>query len=101
MKKIEPTKNTVPSVAEPTSCAKPGIGPSTKQTEPIANRTPIHHEALRPTGRPLLESREACLRWKRESQIAVAPSPVLYSTLVVNGPTAVRSVTDHPSGVRG
>ena len=47
VKKTEPTKNTVPSAAEPTSWTKPGIGPSTKQTEPIANRTPIHHEARR------------------------------------------------------
>src|SRR5262245_63236726 len=47
VKKIDPTKKTAPSAAEPTSSTKPGIGPTRKQAEPIANSTPIHHEALR------------------------------------------------------
>ncbi len=47
MKKIEPTKKTVPSAAEPTRSMNPGNGPTRKQTEPIANRTPIHQLALR------------------------------------------------------
>ena len=46
MKKTEPTKNTVPSAAEPTSCTNPGNGPTKKQSDPIANRIPIHHAGV-------------------------------------------------------
>ena len=50
-----------------------------KQTDPIANRTPIHHEAWRPGVRrrpaaPARESSDECLRWNRDSQTAVLPS---------------------------
>jgi hypothetical protein len=47
VKKIEPTKKTAPSAVEPTKSANPGKGPTRKQTEPIENKTPIHHEARR------------------------------------------------------
>ena len=106
VKKTEPTKNTVPSAAEPTSWMNPGNGPTMKQTEPIANRTPIHQEARcgahhfdpRSSAR---ESNEACLRWKREDQTRRSPAASRYSTRVVNGPAARRSTTVQPSGVRG
>ena len=76
---MEPTKNTAPSAAEPTRSAKPGNGATMKQTDPIANRTPIHHEAgradvRRPSAASTRESCEECLRWNRDSQIAVLPS---------------------------
>ena len=45
VKKIDPTKKTTASTVEPTSSTKPGMGPTRKQVEPIANRTPIHHDA--------------------------------------------------------
>src|SRR4051794_34852321 len=41
VKKIEPTKNTMPSAVDPTSCRKPGKGPTRKHSEPIANSAPI------------------------------------------------------------
>lgn len=44
VKKIEPTKNTIPSTWEPTTSTNPGNGPMKKQVDPNANRTPIHHE---------------------------------------------------------
>src|SRR5262249_44654238 len=47
VKKIEPTKNTSPSTREPTSSTKPGNGPTRKHVEPIAKRTPTHHDACR------------------------------------------------------
>ena len=79
VKKTEPAKNTVPSAAEPTRPAKPGNGPRRKQTDPIANRTPIHHEAWpgahqRRRGRVARERREACLRANRDDHWAISPS---------------------------
>ncbi len=47
VKKIDPTKKTAASAAEPTHSTKPGNGATRKQVEPIANRTPIHHDARR------------------------------------------------------
>ena len=44
VKKIDPTKNTMPSTPEPTSCTKPGNGPIRKQADPKAKSTPIHHD---------------------------------------------------------
>jgi hypothetical protein len=46
VKKMDPTKKTIPSTADPTACSKPGNGPMKKQTEPMANRTPIHQVSL-------------------------------------------------------
>src|SRR4030095_16783813 len=70
VKKIEPTKKTIPSAPEPTSCSKPGRGPTKKHAAPIANRTPIHHDARRGAHQTLScsgrESFDACLRWTRE-----------------------------------
>jgi len=42
VKKIEPKKKTIPSMPEPTSCMKPGKGPTRKQVEPMVKRTAIH-----------------------------------------------------------
>src|SRR5580765_7060964 len=52
VKKIEPTKKTRPSTVDPTSSTKPGMGPTRKQVEPIAKRTPIHHDARRGPHQP-------------------------------------------------
>ena len=107
VKKSEPTKKTTPSADDPTRSMKPGNGPTKKQAEPIANRTPIHHEASRGAHRrearlaPARESVEACLRWKRDSQTTTSPSGFRYSTRVVNGPASRRDRTVQPSGVRG
>jgi len=65
VKKIEPTKKTTPSAAEPTHSTKPGKGATRKQVEPIANRTAIHHEArlgAHQTPPERLDSRELPLR---------------------------------------
>jgi hypothetical protein len=66
VKKIEPTKKTIPSAPDPTSCSNPGNGPMKKQVEPIANRMPIHHDARRGAhqtpSRPGRDSFDACLR---------------------------------------
>src|SRR5436190_22990248 len=43
VKKIEPTKKTIPSTDDPTSSTNPGSGATRKHIEPIANRTPVHH----------------------------------------------------------
>src|SRR5512132_2557393 len=45
VKKMDPTKNTAASAAEPTAWTNPGKGPMKKQLAPIANSTPIHHDA--------------------------------------------------------
>src|SRR4051812_24397364 len=42
VKNSDPAKNTAASATAPTSCTKPGNGPTTKQAEPIANSRPIH-----------------------------------------------------------
>jgi hypothetical protein len=47
VKKIEPTKNTNPSAAAPTSWTNPGNGATKKQVAPIAKSTPIHHDIRR------------------------------------------------------
>jgi hypothetical protein len=78
VKKIDPTKNTMPSTPEPTSCTKPGNGPIRKQADPKAKSTPIHHDTRSGThqtpawrGR---DSRDECLRWVRDDQAVVPPS---------------------------
>ena len=105
VKKIEPTKKTIPSAPEPTSCSKPGNGPTRKHVEPIANRTPIHHDARRGAHqtpvRPGLDSLDACLRCAREDHDAVVPSGRSQVTCVANGPTLRRSVSRQPGGVSG
>ena len=105
VKKIEPTKKTSPSAPEPTSSTNPGNGPRKKQVDPMANRTPIHHDARRgahqtpsPSGR---DSFEACLRWARDDQVAVRPSALLQVTCVRNGPTERRAATVQPAGASG
>ena len=60
MKNSEPTKKTVPSAAEPTSCTNPGNGPTKKQSEPIENSTPIHHEARRGAHHRTVPGRAVC-----------------------------------------
>src|SRR5262245_56403278 len=47
VKKIEPTKKTIPSISDPTSSTSPGNGPTRKHVEPIAKRIPIHQDAWR------------------------------------------------------
>jgi hypothetical protein len=42
---MDPTKNTTASVADPTAWTNPAKGPMKKQVAPIANSTPIHHDA--------------------------------------------------------
>src|SRR5512132_1957655 len=105
VKKIEPTKKTIPSAPEPTSCSKPGNGPTNKHVEPTANRTPIHHDARRGAHqtpvRPGRESLDACLRCVRDDQSAVVPSGRSQVTCVANGPTCRRSVSRQPGGVSG
>src|SRR5436190_6632522 len=44
VKKIEPTKKTMPSTSDPTSSTKPGNGATRKHADPTANRTPVHHQ---------------------------------------------------------
>ena len=77
---------------------KPEVVPPTKkQVEPIANRTPIHHDARRGAHQtPLRSGREsidACLRWTREDHELVLPSGRSQVTCVANGPTVRRSVS--------
>jgi hypothetical protein len=47
MKKIEPTRKTIPSTLDPTSSTNPGNGPTRKHGDPIAKRKPIHQVARR------------------------------------------------------
>jgi hypothetical protein len=47
VKKIDPTKNTIPSTVDPTSSTNPGNGPTKKHVEPTAKRAPIHQDARR------------------------------------------------------
>ncbi|TML12092.1 MAG: hypothetical protein E6G31_10300, partial [Actinobacteria bacterium] len=105
MKKIEPTKKTIPSAPEPTSCSKPGNGPTRKHVDPIANRAPIHHEARRGAHqtpvRPGRDSFDACLRWTRDDQDAEVPSGRSHVTCVAKGPTRRRPVSRQPGGVSG
>src|SRR5262245_20061055 len=105
VKKIEPTKKTSPSAPEPTSCSNPGNGPTKKHVEPIANRTPIHHDARpgahqtpEPAGR---ESFEACWRWPRDDHDTATPSGRRQMTWVTNGPTFRRLVSRQPGGACG
>jgi len=79
VKKIEPAKNTAPSTADPTSSTNPGSAATRKHVEPIAKRTPIHHDARRgahqtPECRGVRESSDACLRWKRDDHSTIASS---------------------------
>ena len=104
MKKIDPTKNTAASAAEPTSSTNPGNGPTRKQVEPIANRTPIHHDARRGAHQTPFrrrESRERPFRCSLDDQRARPPSGRRHVTCVVNGPTERRSTTSQPVGVDG
>ena len=76
-----------------------------KHVEPIANRTPIHHDARRGAhqtpSRSGRESFDACLRWTREDQELLPPSGRSQVTCVANGPTVRRSVSRQPGGVSG
>jgi hypothetical protein len=105
VKKIEPTKKTIPSAPEPTSCSKPGKGPMRKHAEPIANRTPIHHDARRGAHQtPVCSGRESfdeCLRWTRDDHDTGTPSGRRQMTWVANGPTFRQLVTRQPGGVSG
>src|SRR5262245_51469343 len=105
VKKIDPTKNVIPSAPEPTSCSKPGNGPTKKHVDPIANRTPIHHEARRGAHQTFAcsgrESFDACFRCLREDHDAIVPSGRRQVTWVANGPTDRRLTTRQPCGVSG
>ena len=106
VKKIEPTKNTAASALAPTSFANPGSGPTMKQVAPIANRTPIHHEARRgahqvPSSSAGRERRDACLRCARDDHSETAPSASRNVTWVVNGPRDRCPTRVHPDGVSG
>jgi hypothetical protein len=105
VKKIEPTKKTSPSTPEPTNCSKPGNGPMKKHVEPIANSTPIHHDArLGAHQTPLRSGRESldeCLRWTRDDHDTGTPSSRRQMTWVENGPTWRRLVSRQPGGVTG
>jgi len=105
VKKIEPTKKTIPSSPEPTSCSNPGNGPTKKHVEPIANSTPILHDARRGAHQtPLRSGREsfdACLRWTREDHELVPPSGRSQVTCVAKGPIVRRPVSRQPGGVSG
>ncbi len=104
VKKIEPTKKTTPSTAEPTHSTNPGNGATRKHVAPIANRTAIHHEARRgahQTPPDRRDSLERPFRCRLEDHSASRPSANRHVTCVVNGPTDLRSATSHPGGVAG
>ena len=106
VKKIEPTKKTPASAADPISSTSPGNGPTRKQVEPIAKSTPIHQETRpgahhTPCRGCARERSDARLRWRRDDQSASAPSGRRNTTCVVKGPTALRLTSVQPSGVEG
>jgi hypothetical protein len=79
VKKMDPTKNTAASVADPTAWTNPGKGPMKKQVAPIANSTPIHHDARCGAHQTrsclrVVESKEWCFRWSRDDHWETPPS---------------------------
>ena len=104
VKKIEPTKNTIPSAAEPTSSTKPGNGADEEAASRRSRRArrSTTTRGAAPTTRPrhVRAGTRACDASGRLHSRSL-PSGSRNVTCVVNGPADRRATASQPSGVSG